>query len=192
MKVLTCGVGVNDYAGRVSAKMDDGTYVIHAFYVTWRNMLKRCYSTNCHGDQPTYVGCTVCNDWLSLSKFKEWHDANYVEGWAIDKDILEQGNKIYSPEFCRYVPQPLNNLMLDCGKSKGRYPLGVTFDRQQGKFRAKLRVDGKTRHLGSFTSAASAQFAYNTVKRDHVLSEVAKYRGSVCSDLLDSVEARYR
>ena len=31
-------------------------------------------------------------------------------GWELDKDILEKGNKTYSPETCCFVPRVINSL----------------------------------------------------------------------------------
>ena len=77
-------------------------------YITWKHMLERCYSSKYHKTQPTYIGCRVCDDWKTLSKFKQWFDINYVEGFQLDKDIIDQTNKEYSPTNCMFVPKSIN------------------------------------------------------------------------------------
>lgn len=118
---LVYGIGVNDYEESIR---ENGKNI--KAYNTWLHMLQRCYSTKLQQTKPTYIGCSVCPEWLSFSNFKKWYDENYIEGFHLDKDILVVGNKIYSPKFCRFVPVYLNSLLTDCGNSRGDLPLGVT------------------------------------------------------------------
>ena len=117
---LVCGVGINDLAEPV--KINGKTL---KFYAIWKGMLWRCYSGKYQVKYPTYIGCSVCPEWLSLSAFKEWCDANYRDGMELDKDILIQDNKVYCPEACSFIPQYINSLMTDAGAIRGDYPLGV-------------------------------------------------------------------
>ena len=117
---LVYGVGINDLAEPVKI---NGSNL--KFYNTWVHMLERCYSEKSLSKYPTYHGCSVCDDWLSLSTFKIWFLANYRDGMALDKDILVQGNKVYSPETCRFVPHYINSLMTDAGAIRGELPCGV-------------------------------------------------------------------
>lgn len=118
---LVFGVGVNDFNGNIIVKGE-----VLLSYSRWAAMLGRCYSNKVQAKQPTYLECSVCDEWLSFSNFKIWFDENYVEGFALDKDILIEGNKIYSPEACRFVPQYLNNLLNDHRNSRGSLPLGIS------------------------------------------------------------------
>ena len=117
---LVHGVGFNNTVELVNI---NGKF-IHS-YLTWRSMLGRCYSHKTHNRQPTYIGCTVCDEWLYFSNFKKWYDNNYIEGYHLDKDILVEGNKIYSPDTCRFVPRYINNLLNDRMNARGDLPLGV-------------------------------------------------------------------
>lgn len=116
-----CNVGTNDYKGSTSV---NGKRI--KSYQTWMNMLERCYSVKQQIKRPTYVECYVCDEWLSFSNFKVWFDNNYVEGFHLDKDILVEGNKVYSPEFCRFVPVYLNSLLTDHRNARGEFPVGVS------------------------------------------------------------------
>lgn len=118
---LVYGIGVNDFEGNV---YENGKPI--KSYSTWKHMLERCYSEKLHSRNPTYIGCSVCDEWQSFSNFKKWFDGNYVEEFHLDKDIILEGNKIYSPEFCRFVPQYLNKLLTDSRNARGDLPLGVT------------------------------------------------------------------
>ena len=117
---LVYGVGINDLDEpiRINRK-------VLKFYGAWYNMLHRCYSEKSLSKRPTYVGCSVCDDWLLLSNFREWFNANYRDGMALDKDILIPGNKVYSPKTCSFVPGYINNLLTDAAAIRGDYPLGV-------------------------------------------------------------------
>ena len=117
---LVQGVGINDLAEPVEI---NGKSL--KFYNTWKSMLQRCYSEKRQTKKPTYRGCSVCDEWLSLSTFKEWFDANYRDGMELDKDILIPGNKVYSPEACSFVPGYINTLLTNAGAARGDYPLGV-------------------------------------------------------------------
>lgn len=95
------------------------------FYDTWKGMLRRCYSEKRLAEFPTYRNCTVCDSWLLLSTFRAWFDINYRDGMELDKDILIQGNKVYSPEACSFVPQYINTLLTNSAAARGSLPLGV-------------------------------------------------------------------
>lgn len=114
------GVGINDYDGFVKIN----TKLIKSYSI-WFSMLTRCYSNKVQERQPTYIGCTVCDEWLYFSKFKKWFDKNYIEGFQLDKDILVEGNKVYSPDTCRFIPAYLNSILTDCKKARSELPIGV-------------------------------------------------------------------
>jgi len=77
-------------------------------YQTWKGMMQRCYSKFWHKRHPTYIGCTVCDDWHNFQVFAEWFDSNYVDGCELDKDILVKGNKVYCPDMCLFVSKNEN------------------------------------------------------------------------------------
>lgn len=77
-------------------------------YVAWYGMLTRCYSTKYQEKHPTYLGCSVCQEWLHYPAFKYWFDLRYKEGYELDKDIKVEGNKLYSPETCLLVSHAEN------------------------------------------------------------------------------------
>jgi len=111
---LVYGVGINDHFEPVNKNGD-----ILVAYDYWHAMLRRCYSTKYHIHHPTYIGCTVCKEWLIFSNFKRWFDENYRDGFQLDKDILVKGNKVYSPDTCCFVSQHLNTLITSDNANKG-------------------------------------------------------------------------
>jgi hypothetical protein len=94
----------------------------------------------------------------------------------VDKDILNKGNKIYSPETCIFVPNNINALIINCKKARGKYPIGV-YLLKSGKFRATYSnslLGCRTVHLGCFDTPEQAFKAYKLYKEIHI-KEVADY-----------------
>jgi len=75
-------------------------------------MLERCYDPKYQLKKPTYVGCTVCEEWLNYQVFAEWYENNYKEipniKFQLDKDLMIKGNKVYSPKNCKLIPHYVN------------------------------------------------------------------------------------
>ena len=134
----------------------------------WNGMHQRCSD---HG-QPHYRfyggnGATVCEEWGKFEPFRDWALKNdYKEGLQIDKDILEPGNKIYSPDTCCFVDQATNKLLTDRAGRRGKYPRGVKLN--GGKYVAHLSRFGKRCFLGSFDNPEEASTAYRKAKSEHV------------------------
>lgn len=125
-------------------------------YTAWCRMLQRCYSDEYQSRQPTYIGCSVSEEWKSYVEFEKWFDVNYIDGYHLDKDIIEQGNKIYCKEYCAYVPQRINNLLCDRARLRGKYPLGVTLHNQTGLYDSRATFNGKTKRFGLFKTIKQA------------------------------------
>ena len=141
-------------------------------YSTWKAMLQRCYSTRHHETKPTYIGCSVDPEWHLFSKFKEFYDANYREGYQLDKDLLVLGNKVYSKENCRFVPKYINYLFLDCGASRGEYPIGIHNNNthNNGKpYCAQISINNKIKHIGYFSTVEEASNAYKQAKKEYCI-----------------------
>lgn len=162
---LVYGVGLND-TGQPTAVKIGGVRVACNYYSTWREMLGRCYSPRVQAKNPSYVGCTVCEEWHSLSKFKAWMQCQDWEGKQLDKDLLFQGNKIYGPFNCIFVSTRVNNFLTRGNASRGRYPIGVNESR--GRFKAYIRT-GKgsgPEYLGTYSTPCQAHAAWLERKRE--------------------------
>ena len=138
-----------------------------AAYKVWHHMLERCYAPGIHKKHPTYAGVTVAPEWLDFSTFASWYAANYRPGCVLDKDLKFTGNKVYSPDACVFVPQWLNNLLIDSGSSRGELPIGVSLDR--GRFKARFSCQGVSQYLGGYSSVFEAKRAYLIAKANHIL-----------------------
>jgi len=107
LKPSVRGVGFIGY-GKHSSKLNGARTDM---YIAWKNMINRCYDEYTHKRQPTYIGCTVCNEWHNFQNFAEWYLDNHPNDgikYQLDKDIKTKGNKIYSPETCTFVTQLMN------------------------------------------------------------------------------------
>lgn len=148
------------------------------YYVKWHSMLERCYDSKLQKKYPTYVGCTVSEEWRTLSVFKDWYysQSNYGKSdMALDKDILVRGNKVYGPQYCRLIPSRINSLLTDRRASRGAYPVGVYFDRASGKYKAQCCDGIKQKNLGLFNDQASAFAAYKKYKEQIIKSAADEY-----------------
>lgn len=133
------GVGIDDMGGIMFVGG-----VAPTVYSRWNHMLMRCYNSGYQARFPTYVGCTVCSEWLHLSKFKEWFDANYKDGLELDKDILVKGNKVYSPDTCCFVPKYINYLQLDSSPCVRELNPANTKGRRSVVYQARVGLQGKS------------------------------------------------
>ena len=172
---LVYGVGINDvdYAvekketiGYVGGKQKQKLIWACPYHRAWKNMLKRCYSDKFQDKNPTYKGCTVADDWLTFSVFKNWMEAQNWEGKQLDKDLLFEGNKVYSAETCAFVTRAVNMFTIDSGASRGERLIGVYWHKAAGKFKSTCSnpFTNKPDHLGLFDSEQEAHEAWRKRK----------------------------
>lgn len=189
-RTLAYGVGFNDSDYKTTYTIDRKKYKC-PFYRKWENMLARCYSESCHIKQPTYIGCTVSHEWLTFSNFKKWMEVQEWEGRSLDKDILIEGNKLYSEETCIFVTQEINTFLNEKPKTRSKYPIGVSFN--GNKFIASCKASGKNKYLGGFESLEFATRAYIEFKASHIRN-LADNQAPVLRDALyrraSRIEAR--
>lgn len=165
---LIYGIAINNADYKVKPVIN-GKQITCPYYRTWFSMIQRCYSTSFHKKWPTYAECSVTNEWLHFLTFKAWMEKQDWKGKHLDKDIMFPRNKIYKPGACVFVSAKINTLLVDCAASTGKYPKGVCFDKAEGKFIARMRVNGKSKRLGLFVSPVEASKAYRKAKRQHLL-----------------------
>lgn len=188
---MILGKGVNDL-GSPKDSNDPSKYVC---YITWVNMIKRCYDTKFACKIPTYHGCEICDEWLVFSNFKKWYDANHIEGYEIDKDVLCRYYgmpKYYSPQTCRFVPHYLNSAILLCNGGRGKYPIGVSFNKLVKKFECHICNGKEGRiNLGLFTNPMDAFAAYQRAfrKKVNALADNAYKQGIIDSEYCQALKS---
>lgn len=154
---LVLGWGINDS----SRPITHGSKV-ELVYKTWTSMIRRCYSEKYHEFKPTYIDCEVCEEWRYYSNFEKWYNENYREGYVLDKDILIQGNRTYSPKTCCFVPPYINGLLATNDKKRGLLKTGVYL--KEGKYAAQCGINRKQRCVGTFSTEDEAHEAYKEAK----------------------------
>jgi hypothetical protein len=180
MTKLVWGVGVNDLGYRTQVyeevTKNGGKRIRKSvfrckYYEVWKSMLERCYSEKYLESHPTYIGVSVCSEWLYASQFKSWMQQQEWEGKSLDKDIIAPGSKLYSPETCAFVLQATNSFVAR-DASRGDYPIGVYLLKRTGKYQAQCQnlFTRKNENLGRFSTPEDAHEAWR--KRKHALAQL--------------------
>lgn len=154
MKVSKYGFGFNDADYKVTNK---STGWKCPYYTKWRSMINRCYSPRYQSIKPSYIGDSVCDEWESFMAFKSWMEKQDWEGMELDKDLIDFGNKIYSPSKCCFIPRGVNGFIRTTSKSSNSGFVGVHMV-SKGKFEAHFRnpVTKKIEHIGTYNDALTA------------------------------------
>jgi len=160
---LVYGIGIND-SSYITHLTINNERVRCPYYMKWSCMIMRCYGKSFLLNNPTYIGCTVCDEWLAFSNFRKWMVKQDWQGKELDKDIISQGNKEYSPAACRFISHELNSLLTARGAARGLYPMGVSWHKKNERYQACIRINGKTKGLGSFKTPQEAKAAYDKEK----------------------------
>lgn len=141
-------------------------------YTIWQGILRRCYEEDFKIKNPTYKDVTCCKEWLLYENFYEWlHSQENFDKWlnsgkwewAVDKDILIKGNKVYSSETCCLVPHYVNQLF------KKRYAedddLSVYINLQVSL--SKIGDEFQIRYQNPFTNQTEYFHSYEEVEQMH-------------------------
>lgn len=158
-KVASVGINDADYPVR-------GTMC--PLYTTWKSMMERCYTNTAHKYRPSYQDCYVVNEWHYFSNFRNWAISQDYLNKHLDKDLLVKGNKVYGPDTCIFVSNEVNNLLNKHDKRRGKYPIGVSWDKHRQKYLVSICTDGKRKSLGRFDSLEQASAIYREHKAAHV------------------------
>jgi hypothetical protein len=163
-------LGVGKYSNKSHPKI----------YERWKKMIHRCYDEKSLTSTPCYRGVTVCEEWHNFQNFEEWYEENfkpYMQDWQLDKDILQNGTKVYNPETCCFIPQDANKFLVKPSKRKDKLPLGI---RLVGKtYEASMSKYGKKVNLGSSTIVEKAFELYKDAKEKYAKEIAENYKGIV-------------
>lgn len=164
------GFGINDAEIEATDKR----------YVLWSSIIRRSYSEVYHKRKPSYKDVRVSEDWRRLSNFiKDIEklpnfDLSISENWELDKDLLGEGQKLYSKGTCCFLPRELNTLFTS--ESKKGLKTGVFYNKRLGKFTASINRGGKARsHIGVYEKEEEAHFNYCKEKQKYLDSLILKY-----------------
>lgn len=175
----------------------DGTFVgknnDNPVYQVWVGMIKRCYSQTNFSRSPTYINTTVCDEWSLYSNFEMWYNANHIDGFFLDKDIIGGSTNTYSPLTCAFVPRELNNSILD-RKSESPYLIGVCYHKKKkdmiNEYKKPFYAQLNSKPLGSYETEYEAHRAWQCGKIQYFNELIEKYKGSVDVRIIEGVEKR--
>lgn len=125
-------------------------------YKLWQQIHNRCKPGNTY-----YENVTIDTAWKDYTVFKQWAiQAGYTETTTIDRINLTKG---YTPSNCRWTTQIVQsrNTRLIYSHNKSGYR-GVSFATSKNKWKASIKLNSKSTHLGYFNSALDAAKAYDT------------------------------
>lgn len=163
--------------GKYQGSKKDGTDFV---YGVWNNMLARNYDPYTQSKQPAYIGCSVCDEWLCLQNFADWYmnHPSYGLGYNLDKDLLGEDDKVYSPETCTMLPPDLNVMISGSTASKNGMPLGVNKVDNGYVARLSKGKDGRE-YLGYYKTAEEAHNTYVEAKERFVKNNALKWANRI-------------
>ena len=165
-------------------------------YVTWRNMLKRCYCEKHLKVCESYKKTTVCEEWHNFSNFYKWYNLNYYkikgEKMCLDKDILNKNANQYSPENCVFAPDKINlifeKMKRDKTKNRSDLPLGVQWIKADNIYGASCRVgDNQSVWLGRSHSIEECFNRYKQCKEKHIKKVADYYKDKIPNKLYQAM-----
>lgn len=150
-------------------------------YTIWYHILQRCFDEKYLQKHPAYRNVTVCEEWMYFPNFYEWLHSQpnfdkWFNGkrWAVDKDILFKGNKIYSPEFCCIIPQNVNCLFLKRESERGKYPIGVYYSNDGFVARCRNPFLDKSVEIGKYSTPEKAFYLGYKPYKENIIKQVAQ------------------
>ena len=168
-------------------------------YMAWKGILQRSFNKDFKSKHPTYEYVTCCKEWLLYDNFYKWlHSQENFDrwvnnsNWSVDKDILIKENKIYSPSTCTLVPQFVNALFTKRDNNRGKYPIGVSYNKKENNYRAQCESPcSKHRNpfIGSYSTPEEAFDAYKEYKENVIkfVAETEFNAGNITKECYDAM-----
>lgn len=139
----------------------------------WVSMHRRVASLRpC--DVRVYGDVTIDPRWDTLEGFREWFLAQpgHEDVWAIDKDLLVRGNRVYGPDTCALIPGWINNAIAT--RPRGALPRGVQY-RSRNRVMASISRGSSMIRLGTFEDPMEAHHAWQLAKGDSLDALADRY-----------------
>lgn len=157
LKPSVYGVGYD--TGKYGFKKSQNGQKTKALSV-WKDMLFRCYSPKA---KDCYKDCYVDCKWHDFQEFASWFYERHFEGFELDKDILVNGNRVYSEDTCCLVPRNLNMFKVH---TRGKSVIGVVKN-SNGTYTSYCNDSyGKTINLGTRSEESEAFNLYKNYKEN--------------------------
>lgn len=151
-------------------------------YTLWTNMLRRCYCDDYLIEKPSYKNCLASEKFKDYSYFYEWCQKQIGfndKGFQLDKDLLIKNNKLYGEDTCVFIPKEINMSLIMRKSARGKYPIGVSFDKKTDAFRARYSDNGVCKLIGYFDNQFDAFDFYKLKKEEYIKYMAEKYKDKI-------------
>lgn len=150
-------------------------------YRLWNRMLERCYSKKFQDKNPSYKNCEASINFKQFTFFKEWCEKQlgFNQGWELDKDLLTQGNLIYSEKTCVFLPEEINRVITKRKVSGKVKHTGVVVNSRTKKIEARISMYNKDKTIGVFNSIDEASRAFKLAKKAYLKELADKWKGKI-------------
>lgn len=145
-------------------------------YSKWANMMQRCYDDGTHKLKPYYAPCTVDIEWHNYNNFRKWYKENAMgdKKLDLDKDLLVQGNTVYSAETCTLIPHFTNTVFENRGLDTS-----IVLKNSTGKYDVFMSILGKRVEVGTFDTEEEAKHGFIDYKQNYIREFAEKSKGKV-------------
>ena len=165
-------------------------------YTLYRSLITRVYDEKFLLRNENYKDVSVCDRWLKFSNFKsdvfkmKGFDKSISDKWELDKDLLSEGNKVYSPETCCFVPKTLNNLFkIPLNKTDKSLPTNVSRCKGSDRLMVRLQISPtEYKHLGCFDTLREAFPVYKEALLLRISNLLKEYDGLLDDRLVFKLE----
>ena len=150
-------------------------------YSLWLGMLQRCYDNKLKNKRPSYLMCEVDKNFLNYEYFKAWCNKQIgfnKKGFALDKDILIKGNKLYSEDTCCFVPTEINSMIAGLS-SKGDKVTGIYQNCKNGNWYLNTDYQNGHKKRGVFSYLKEAELEYLKLKTENIKSVAEKWKSQI-------------
>lgn len=169
---LIKGIGVNDSQYKVTRR--DGLVLTKCpYYSRWISLINKCANTD----------FTICDDWLTFSKFRKWMEK---QNWEGDRrlNLTLFRTKHYSPETACFLTRRASCAFDDKSYQKSQYPTGVTYLKDRRIYNAQCSTEGIQCTIGYSKTEAGAYKMYIDFKHAHMLVIASEHEGAVKAAML--------
>lgn len=147
---------------------------------SYLDMINRCSNPKCsHYLEYGERGISICDEWkVNWESFKNWALKNgYVEGLTLDR-IDVNGN--YEPDNCRWVNMHVQAANKRISRNNRSKYCGVGQRTDNGKWRARIRLDYRLITLGCYATKKEAVEARNRFIIENNLTEypIQEWKGA--------------
>ena len=174
----------------------NGKYRATPEYKQYLTIIERCRADGkTQKTYASYVGVTLSEDFDTFEKWLEWakqqvgfgNTADNGKRWPLDKDILLKGNKIYSPDYCVFIPNEINNFITNRKTDRGEYPIGVHYSTKEKKYIASCSMNSKKYYIGGYHSIEESFMAYKQFKEQAAKQLATQYTNLVDIRVIDAL-----